>query len=133
MTQRYTKFGHSANKNAIAKKQITQPGTSVIETTETEDMEYPQTANVSETGPVLFVKKNLITPIKKNFQSSNSVLTKQETKEVDNSKTEFKSKSTVTKNKSAAQRIIGTVLKIVLWAIILAVVVGVILILGALA
>jgi hypothetical protein len=133
MRQRYTHFGQVANKTTIAKKHITKPEGHLLETTGQEVVGYFQTESASKVGPVLFVKENILTPIKANFQNTNTSVTKQDAKGVDNSKTEFKSKKTFAKNRSAAQRIVGAILKIVLWIIILAVVVGVILIIGALA
>ncbi|MEO6302090.1 MAG: hypothetical protein ABIP51_02850 [Bacteroidia bacterium] len=133
MTQRYTKFGHSANENALTKKHQNKTESLIVESTEIQTPEYPQTASASETSPILFVKVNLINPIKENFQRTTTTIIKKETKEVENSKTEFKNKSTISKNKSTAHHITGTLLKIVLWVVILAVVVGVLLIIGALA
>lgn len=133
MKQRYTNFAHASNKNTISKKQTAKTEIPDVQKQEVEIEEYSQTASANETRPIFFVKENVFKPIKSNFQRSDVVSNKQESKEVENSKTEFKSKNTVTKSKSVAQRIIGTLLKIVLWAIILAVVVGVILIIGALA
>jgi hypothetical protein len=133
MTQRYTNFGHAGHKNTIAKKHIVKPERSLDETTKEEPIEYTQIASASETGPVLFIRETLLKPIKTNFQNINDSITKQQAGQVENSKTEFKSKKAIEKNRSAAQRIVGTLLKIILWIIILAVVVGVILIIGALA
>ncbi len=133
MKQRYTNFAHASTKNTISKKKIAKAETPVIQKEEVAIEEYPQTASVAETGPIVFVKENVFKPIKSNIQRSNLSFNKQVTKEVENSKTELKNKNVIQKQKSAAQRIIGTLLKIVLWVIILAVVVGVIIIIGALA
>lgn len=133
MKQRYTNFAHVSHKNASTKKHITKAETTVRPNTEMSIEEYPQTASAFEIGPVVFVKENLFEPVKSKFQNSNTNISKQETKEVENSTSEFKNKKIVQEHRSAAQRIIGTLLKIVLWVIILAVVVGVILIIGALA
>jgi len=131
--QRYTNFAHHSNKSKITKKQVNQLENTIAEPVETNVAEYPQLAGAAETGPVLFVKENLIKPLKSKLQSGDLKITKTENKEVENSKSEFKNKKTLQKQSSMAQRIIGTLLKIVLWIIILAVVVGVILIIGALA
>lgn len=133
MTQRYTHFDHVANKTTIAKKHITKPERHLLEATGREVAGYSQTASASKVGAVLFIEENILTPIKANFQNKITSVAKQETKGVNNSKTEFKRKKTFEKNRSAAHRIVGTLLKIVLWIIILAVVVGVILIIGTLA
>lgn len=128
MKQRYTNFSHASSKNTTVKKHAKLNERTVVENTETEIVEYTQTANASETGPVVFVKQNLINPVKTDFKNRDSYIWKGETGVRENAETEFNEKKDIDKKTSVAQRVIGTILKIVLWTIILAVVIGIIII-----
>lgn len=81
------------------------------------------------------IKESLVKPTQrllikseneKSVESSQTSLTKVETVNTDNKKTELKSKKSFKEKTESAKRIIGTLFKIVLYIIILAVVVGII-------
>ncbi|MBA2610483.1 MAG: hypothetical protein H0U95_00835 [Bacteroidetes bacterium] len=134
ITQRYTKYSHASHK-------ISQKGNPVTKTT------IPSTTTVDEKivdneeiEPGLMssnsssIKENILkSDVATHIYSARAKISKPEVLNSDNLKLVHKSKKTSHEKKQAAKRIIGTLLKIVLWVIILAVVVGVLLIIGALA
>lgn len=134
MTQRYTKFGHASHKTNNTEKAIVKTQAPVI----TENAPESQVVKNTEAEPVLAssnssIKENILERIAVQIYPTGLKLTKSETLNTEDSKQVNKSKKTSQEKKEAAQKVIGTVLKIVLWAVILAVVVGVFLIIGALA
>lgn len=138
-TQRYTKFGHaSVSKKSyeghLTEKVEKEPEFSAKETnieknTESENAVYCINSNkvdeslLKESFPRLTINK-ANTPA----EVSSENIIKVEGDHLDIKKTELKSKKSLKEKVESAQRVIGKVLKIVLFAIILAIVVGVIII-----
>lgn len=133
--QRYTHLSNTSCKHAIAKKTSNRSDKVVVENEETtiepSEPEYIKTASASRTNPVLIVKENLFDPIKTKIDEANIGLLNEQAQTFEHSKTEFKNKKSET-NKNNAKKIIGTVLKIVLWVVILAVVLGLIILVALL-
>ena len=131
MTQRYTKFGHASHKTIRSEKEVVKTKTAVApeNIVETECViGESKFISANSTG----ITENVIIPDERisMFPIANSN-TKLETENPEHVK--IITKKTSEQKKQVAKRIIGTLLKIVLWVIILAVVVGVLLIIGALA
>ncbi|MDP1801369.1 MAG: hypothetical protein Q8L81_08455 [Bacteroidota bacterium] len=135
MTQRYTKFGHASHKTNYAEKAVAKTigPASAENSSETEFVTNTETEPVLASSNPSSVKENILERIAVQIYPTGLKLTKSETFDTEDSKQVNKSKKTSQEKKSVVQKVIGTVLKIVLWAIILAVVVGVLLIIGALA
>ncbi|MBL7918743.1 MAG: hypothetical protein JNJ40_00425 [Bacteroidia bacterium] len=127
--QRYTHFSNNSGKHAIAKKTSNRSDKVVVENDETtiepSEPGYVETASASKTNPVLIVKENLFDPLKTKISEANIALLNEQAQTFEHSKTVFKNKKSET-NKNNTKKIIGTVLKIVLWVVILAVVLGLI-------
>jgi cobalamin biosynthesis Mg chelatase CobN len=134
MTQRYTKFAHASHKTNHTEKAIvkTQAPVSAENNPETELVKNVETEPVSASSNSS-IKENILERIAVQIYPTGLKLTKSETLNTEDLKQVNKSKKTSQEKKEAAQKVIGTVLKIVLWIVILAVVVGVILIIAALA
>ncbi len=132
MTQRYTKFAHHASKISAREKAIVR--------TEPLTDQQPEFLQKAETPVVAsannnFAKEDIILayPAAGQFNNARSTITNKETENLEHSNTVVKEKKVNGQKHQVAKRIIGTLLKIVLWIIILAVVVGILLIIGALA
>lgn len=135
LTQRYTKFGHSHNKNSAG-----GPTVRKVDKVQVINTEKALEANSANEEPIscsnsASIKESLVKPTQrllikseneKSVESSQTSLTKVETVNTDNKKTELKSKKSFKEKTESAKRIIGTLFKIVLYIIILAVVVGII-------
>lgn len=134
-TQRYTKFGHASHKTSHTGKAIvkTQAPVSAENNPEAEDVKNVETEPVLASTNSYSIKENILARIPVQIFPTGLNLTKSEVLDTKDSKQVYKSKKTSQQKKQAAKRIIGTVLKIVLWVVILAVVVGVLLIIGAVA
>ena len=139
MKQRYTNFAHH-NHKTINKEKANVPDTSATGIIEPETFTTIETESAMASGNNDISKENILAaePALAEFNTyalpiyKASSLFKKTSESLDHN-TLVKDKK-VTKQKSQlAHRIIGTLLKIVLWIIILAVVVGVLLIIGALA
>lgn len=136
--QRYTKFGHASNTNKNANQknvkefQLVKESVSNNEVTENTKQENPLICSASPKVPQVAIKaqpktlslfnKINVETVKRSF----TTFTEPALQKSDNQKTEVKSKKSFKEKVESAKRIIGTVLKIVLFSIILAIVVGII-------
>lgn len=136
MTQRYTHFGHNTHKQSGTEKIAAKSGKIItVDRPETVCIKEDEAANLQASSNASLLKEDLIRPLSLalQFQKSENSISKKETEGVDQSKTISHSKKLVKEKNQVAKRIIGTLLKIILWIIILAVIVGIILIIAALA
>lgn len=135
ITQRYTKFGHTFHKTCYTEKTLAKTSSPVIaeNNSETEIAKNGEAEPVSATSNSFLTKENILERIPVQIFPNGLKLTKTEGLEADDSKHVYKSKKTFEQKKQTAKKVIGTVLKNVLWIVILAVVVGVFLIIAAVA
>lgn len=136
--QRYTKFGHASNTNKNANQkivkefQLVKESVSINKVTENTKQENPLICSASSIASPVAAKaqpKTLSILNKINVQTvkrSFTTFTEPSLQKSDNQKTEFKSKKSFKEKVESAKRVIDKILKIVLFSIILAIVVGII-------
>ena len=133
MRQHYTNFAHNNYKNTI-KEKLSSKTEPVIDR-ETVTLQKIETSKVLASAIMGITKEDIIisSPVTIQFNNINTNVSKKETETLEHSNTIVKEKKLNQQKHQVAKRIIGTLLKIVLWLIILAVVVGILLIMGVLA